>query len=501
VTLRNLGPDDDIPVIQEELNPELITSLMSNYSSGTDALLEIIDNSVDEIIQGKKLRIDIRISSNKEIVLIERGGRGMDAVRLRHFFRWGKSDKAGREGKLGRYGQGGKAAMGYLGRSFNLIAKSAGEVQGRQIVELDWDDRSTGAKTWIPKTVPVSAPVDEGYVELHISNLNNRRLSQQTLRDRLGNIYRELIDQGKCEITVNSEAVVAMELPLYEKYPVQRVNTSLGRDLRLSGWFGRLRADTARHGRLKGGIRCTVHGRLIKDAEFFGHPGPEYRQSLNQLIGVIEVPFVKLNMNKSDFDRDSDEWRTLDRFMNKQLAPIVNELKGTREQEKITDRDRKRVREAQELFEAAAQRLEMRELLEEKYNTGAGQRRKDEPSRATGVNTLSRKTRSDVGRPHLPATSPPADATGKRSRKGRMLWEPKQLGERTRAYIQPNEKHAVLYINTQYPLYKLTKGDTWYVIETGALEVAKYERSIELSPDEYLLEVNDILAEVFATAG
>lgn len=488
--------DDSALIIQEELDPELLSSLMSNYSSGVDALLEIIDNSVDEILPGKKLQVEIRINP-KQIALIERGGRGMDQRRLNDFFRWGRSEKAGREGKLGRYGQGGKAAMGYLGRSFNLIAKGAGQEYAYQIVEEDWHDRTTGVKTWRPREVAVSSPCDEGYVELCISNLNGRRLTPQTLCDRLGRIYRELILQGKCEITVNGDPVSPLDLPLYDKYPKRPINGFLGHEWRVSGWFGRLKADTAK-GRLKGGIRCTVHGRLIREAEFFNHPGPEYKQTLNQLIGVIEVPFVPLNMNKSDFDRDSDEWRALESFMHGQLAGIVSELRGAHEQEKVTERDRRRVREAQEMFEATVQRLDYRELLEEKFNTGSGQRLGNGRSHGRDVSTASRKPRSDIGGRHAPATPPPPDAFGRRKRKGRLPWEPKVLGERTRALIQEDSHGAVLCINTRYPLYKLTKGDAWYVLETGALEIAKHDRPDGLSPDEYLDEVNEILAEAFA---
>ncbi len=482
-------------IIKEEIDPQLLQSLFRNYSTGTEAVLELIDNSVDENLHGRRLSIEVNVSA-KMIEIVDRGGRGMGAERLNRFFRWGASEKAGHEGKLGRYGQGGKAAMGYLGRSFTLTAKAAGEEPTYQLAEADWHDRRAGVKTWTPKLVPAPVGIEEGYVAIRITNLLGRRVNKDTLRERLGDVYRELLRDGKCTITVNAQPVLPMELPLYEAYPTQKIDANVGPGWRVRGWFGRLKADTAKHGR-RGGIRCTVNGRLIKDGEFFGHPGPTFKQSLNQLIGVIEIPFIPLNMNKTDFDQDSREWIAVSQHMHLALEEIIRELRGAREQDKVTDTDRRRVRDAQELFEAALQRVENRELLAQRFNTGVGQKKKEAPV-AVSTSATERKTRSDVGGKHQPATPPPARAVGQRRRRGRLPWRPWVLGDRTRAAIVKEGDAPVLLINTHYPLYKVTKGDLWYIVETGALEYGKYEREAPMSPDEYLNEVNEILAEAFA---
>src|SRR5439155_3383584 len=286
-------------IIKEEIDPQLLQSLFRNYTSGTEAIFELIDNSVDENLQGRRLSVEVNVNP-RAIEIIDRGGKGMGAERLNRFFRWGVSEKAGHEGKLGRYGQGGKAAMGYLGRAFTLVAKAAGEAETYELVESDWHDRRAGVKTWTPKLVAAPVGIEEGYVAIRITNLLGRRISKDTLRDRLGDVYRELLREGKCVITVNGQPALPMELPLYDAYRPQKIDKTVGAGMRVRGWYGRLKADMTKHGR-RGGIRCTVNGRLIKDGEFFGHPGPMFKQSLNQLIGVIEIPFVPLNMNKTEF--------------------------------------------------------------------------------------------------------------------------------------------------------------------------------------------------------
>src|SRR5437773_11434418 len=94
---------DEPTVVLEVIDPQLIESLFRNYANGTDALFEIIDNSVDENLHGRQLRIDVTVSS-KTIKVVDWGGSGMDLAKLRAFFVWGRSSKAGREGVLGRYG-------------------------------------------------------------------------------------------------------------------------------------------------------------------------------------------------------------------------------------------------------------------------------------------------------------------------------------------------------------------------------------------------------------
>ena len=50
-----------------------------------------------------------------------------------------------------------------------------------------------------------------------------------------------------------------------------------------------------------------------------------------------------------------------------------------------------------------------------------------------------------------------------------------------------------LLINTRFPLYRESKGDVWYVVETGVFELTRRIRAGELTVDEYYDEVNRIL--------
>lgn len=58
-----------------------------------------------------------------------------------------------------------------------------------------------------------------------------------------------------------------------------------------------------------------------------------------------------------------------------------------------------------------------------------------------------------------------------------------------------------LLINTRFPLYRESKGDVWYVVETGVFELTRRIRAGELTVDEYYDEVNRILQQAAESAG
>ena len=99
---------------REQFSPRLISALYKNFKDANSAILELIDNAIDDRIPGKLFVITVEVHGNK-ITIINKGGKGMGPRELEVFFIWGQSKK---RGKLGRYGQGGKAAMGYLGKSW-----------------------------------------------------------------------------------------------------------------------------------------------------------------------------------------------------------------------------------------------------------------------------------------------------------------------------------------------------------------------------------------------
>lgn len=484
--------------IEEQISPRILTNLMQNFRNAGEALFEIVDNAVDAAdVERRRLRIEIEWLPER-IVVVDRGGRGMDLEGLRAFFRWGESAKAGREGALGRFGQGGKAAIGYLARSFEIVAKAAGERQAYRLVDDDYGDRALGTKRYAAEPIDLAVPVEEGYVGIRLTRLNRHRIDARSLAQRLADVYGELIAAGRCTIVLNGEELRAPELPLDRPRTDVAFRLADGRAVR--GWFGRLAPDVAKKGRLRGGLRLTVHGRLIVDGEFFGHRGPWFKQSLNQLIGVLELGAVPVNMNKTDFDRDSAEWTQVQEYMHRAIAPLVLELSGQRDADRVTRSDWRRVRAAQALVEQALAVLRVDDVLMPELGSRRSPLLRALPPppqpgapRPAGRDVLL--ARSDPEREPAPAGS-----RRERGTRAALIWEPRVMPEDVRSGWDDTGGPPRLLINTHYPLYRAAKGEVWYTVETGLFELLRRTRGDELGVDGYYDEVNRIVQQAVEQA-
>jgi len=111
--------------VRERIAPEITASLFANYRSSADAVLELVDNAIDSRLAKASLSVAITVHP-ASLVVMTIGGEGMGLREIeRNYLRWGGSPKRGRH-LLGQYGQGGKAAIGHLGRRFNVELDKTG---------------------------------------------------------------------------------------------------------------------------------------------------------------------------------------------------------------------------------------------------------------------------------------------------------------------------------------------------------------------------------------
>lgn len=489
--------------LREEFDPTLIRALYSNFRSGLEALQELVDNCVDDRVEGRPLRIDIRLRP-RSIQVTNVGGSGMNLEGIRLFLQWGYSAK---QGKLGRYGQGGKAAMGYLGRSWRLRAMKEGEQVGYTVEEPDWHDRSRGLKCYRARVSEQLFPAMEGHVEITIGKLQRKLQAARVVR-RLSEVYRPLLQEGSVVILVNGVKLSPLEIPVVRRDPLGGEINVGGRQHEIEGWVGLQEPGTG----LAGGVRCYAFGRLIASGEFFGHPDTAYRASLNRLVGEVHLDFVPLIMNKTDFDRDSPEWQAAFVLLHQQLKPHVEELLRDAREEKVSDRERRLAREVQELWARLLRLLSEADRLPpsgedvpgaEEAAGLMGQGGSDQVG-GGGVAGERQGPEDDPG--EGPAEEPPGDGPEQdetverppsqagRGRKKRALpIEIRPLDERVR-FTVTGEEEKVLVINNRYPLYRLRGGDRLYLLETAALEIAVGEEAEEAR--EYLVELNRLVYEM-----
>jgi hypothetical protein len=168
----------------------------------------------------------------------------------------------------------------------------------------------------------------------------------------------------------------------------------------------------------------------------------------------------------------------------------------------VTRADLLRVQRAQKLFEAALVRMEYGDLLDAALpkprevapapvrapDPGGAHLDVPLPPHFLGVVPLAPEPvkPAPVGR-----ESPSAAAA--KMRRARVRWVPRVLPEHQRSDWEVVDGVPTIVINPRFPFYRESKGDVWYVFETGVLELTRRLRGDELTVSEYYTEVNQIL--------
>jgi hypothetical protein len=434
--------------VRERLAPEITASLFANYRSAADAILELIDNSVDSRLPGRPLRVDVVVrAAFVQITTI--GGQGMGPREVEaNYLRWGASHKRGRS-LLGQYGQGGKAAIGHLGQGFTIDASRPGDESAWQFSDTRYRDRSR-LKVYELHPIQKRVEQDLGYVRIRIEAVD-RKVDVKRVTARLLETYRPLLEREALALTVNGAQLRPAAIPTVERHEF-RVDTGGGP---ASGWYGVLAEDGPA---LEPGLRCYRLGRLVGGGELFGHQGA----GLERLVGEVEVPGVPLTMNKSDFDRDGEAWLEVEEHLHRVLEPIVRRLSHD---------DR-----ARPPASAARAAEQVRKLLGRALRMVEGETPLSGFEPAGPPRAKAPSSQQELAMP---------EHVRRRPGFGRIALRP--LDRAVRSQTVEEDGVRVIVINTRHPLFLERRGDTWYQLETAARElfaavegasVADYERQV-----------------------
>ncbi len=480
-------------VVKEKLTRKILRSVMAQFKSLPEALLELVDNAFDEfdgVHGGKHLDINIVITGHS-ITVENIGGKGMGIKELRNWLNWGEPHKID---AIGEYGQGGKAAMGYLGSSWVVQTKRWDEPCLWEIKGTKWDDVSTQEKSY--RAIPQEYNLHKGlgYCSFEIRKLKKHRQDINRIRTNLANVYCTYLVKHKATITLNYEPIQPLQLPIYEGFKMQNIKERTPQGYSIKGWVGRLKRDTRVRGepRVTGGMRLLRKGRLICDGEYFGHHDFRYKASLGTLIGEVELNKVPVLPNKTNFDIDSPEWQEAREVMYKVLKPHIDALMRQREEETVSREEKKRVSQVREIMIEAFKLLSKYTDPSDKFEEDRGRKRpeqkpEEEKLEAQALEELARHERK-------PRTPAPTGAIGKLRRLGKMPdWELRILQPDIRSEWGERARQRCLIINKNYCLYEERNGDDHYIAETAALQLAAPEDDEKFSLKEYLSEVNSLI--------
>jgi Histidine kinase-, DNA gyrase B-, and HSP90-like ATPase len=460
--------------VRERIDPAITASLFANYRSSADAVMELVDNSIDSRLKGKPLEVFLQVHTSY-VAIETRGGEGMGPAELeRNYLRWGASSKRGRK-LLGQYGQGGKAAIGHLGSGFTVEASRPGDVNAWRFADPDYRDRSK-LKTYELKSVAKRVPTEDGYVRIRIDGVD-KRLDPRRLGVRLGDTYRPLILRAELKISINGARVEPPSITFEEE---RRISVhAAGATLR--GWYG-IAESEGRGVDYVPRLRCYKLGRLITNGEFFGHPNAVQVSGMARLVGEIDLSPVPLTMNKSDFERDGAEWVAVEKRMHALLAPIAKRLA----QDALAPPPASALKTAEQVRRLLSQVLKLAEREEVFPGLAAARAHAGEPPRVKGHDTV--RSESIRGPARLPGDGEP-----KRRGFGQVIVRPLDPSIRSQTVIE--HEVTTVVINSRHPLFLKRAGDIWYQLETAAREVFK---SMEgASPSDYERRVNEVILLAF----
>lgn len=479
--------------IKEKMDPALLSSLSFNFRSPVEAICELIDNAVDDMIHGELMTITITCRRGS-LSVTSKGGEGMDLEKLEEFLHWGKQTRE--KGRLGRYGQGGKAAMGYLGRGWIIRANPKGGETQYVIRDEDWRDRTKGLKEYTTEETRAAVP-GVGVVQIEVKSLE-RRPNVKQLTDELSWRYAPFIKQGRIKLVLNDKPVEPENIPLVKSkefkirlkeipspYPGDKGSS---KSHLLKGWVGISKQGT----NLRGGIRVAASGRVIVRDEYFGHKTSTFRASLNHLVGEVEMGFAPLKLNKDDFDRDSPAWKKCAPLMRRVLRPYVDELLSRKEEELPSDEELERAMLARDLVFKALERIEEVFRLTGMSGVTHGQK----PPEKAEAKTKKPKEEGQPRGTYEPATPPPPRAVGDRKRRAKWGdFDVRPMEKSIRGAVVKEDGRKVLVINNRFPAYRAAKGDIMYMVEMAAAEIARPEPGEPQDAAYYYETMNRILAE------
>jgi hypothetical protein len=488
--------------VRERIDPRLTGALFANYRTPLDAVLELVDNAVDSRVEGRALELEIAVHPGK-LTLTVVGGTGMGPAAIeRDYLRWGASSRKAGD-RIGQYGQGGKAAIGHLGNTFEILASAAGDAHAWGFEDPAYRDRAR-LRTYDlhERKKPVEAAL--GYVRIEIGEVD-RKLEPRRMAERLADTYRPLIEAGVLRAAVNRGPVTPRAWDLAARH---EIGVRAGGRL-VRGWWGLL-PDPPPPGAPEGGIRIFHLGRLVGAPDWFGHPTPATHLALNRLVGEVELPHVPVTMNKSDVDRGSEAWAAVEVRLHALLATPVRKL--TREPASTVSPESMRTADqVRRILAKALRLLEEGRLFESDVPAGGegpgGQLALEgvrEPAEApvdaaldTGDLAAPESDAAEPKPPRLPKLGA-AGGPGARSRRGIGEIVVRRLDPRTRSALVEEEGIRRIVINNAYPLYEVRRGDLWYQLETALREVCV--TIPEATVPEFERKVNELMLVSLALA-
>jgi len=276
--------------------------------SVSQAIAELVDNSIDAKQEDKILTVEIRFDGSENTVEVADDGVGMNETTAANSIKLAHSTK---KNKLGEFGLGLKTAATSLGKQFQ-ITTSQKDSNEEYMLEYD-EDKWLKSGDWTKHKMKVTTGVDKKQSGTTIRIKNLRFVIYPNLpgniRKDLSTRFAPFIENGEVRIKLNTKWCEPEPLELKTDYHdpdgKEPFEITLESGNKVWGWRGLLKKGSD-----KGdyGFRVFRRGRLIMQHAKIGfNPHPEARQ----IIGDLHLDHLLVTHNKREFIEESTLWQEL----------------------------------------------------------------------------------------------------------------------------------------------------------------------------------------------
>jgi hypothetical protein len=299
-----------------------------------EAIAELVDNSIDERLSGKKLHVEIKLSQRggEKHIIVTDDASGMTPAQSRDAMILAKSTK--KPGKIGEFGLGMKTACSNLGAHFEILTSTK---EAKKATKITYDEAQFLKRgKWEIEQEEVEKPFDHG-TRITVSKLkvNQYPGTKDTVLKKFGNIFKYFIASGDVEIVVNDDPVVPSYRETLDDYDTKidfEVNNK-----RVVGFATLLKTGAPTSGY---GMTLIRHKRVISENEKLGFSA---QAGLTRLYGELHLDDWPVNNNKTDFRRDTTDWDEMEKILNEHLVELKRESRRMAHPGKLKGKDKAEV--------------------------------------------------------------------------------------------------------------------------------------------------------------